>query len=282
MNKKKQELVTVGTCPICNKGTLIEGTNGYMCNHFKSIDDNCTFTIYKSYFGKSTNEKMIDALLKNGKTEIFDDFKTKEGKTFSAFLVIENGIIVPNFNFSKKMDFICPSCGGYVYEFVRGYACENYTKKQKEDSSRECQLFIPKTICQHKLTQKELINLIEQKKTDFIYDFLNKKNDNFIAKLEMDEELNIVFSNTICNCPKCESGDIYISNKAFRCSNYRKENIRCEFVVWREISGREISIKEAQQLCKDRVTNKLKFKTRDGKEYEKKLSLNEEFRLKLI
>lgn len=42
--------------------------------------------------------------------------------------------------------------------------------------------------------------------------------------------------------------------KAYNCSNYRNEAIKCDFVIWREMSGRSITPEEAIELCEKKET----------------------------
>ena len=87
----------LGLCPICQKGHIMKGSLGYSCNYFKNMNDKCTFNIYHSYWGKEITEEIARQLITTGKTDIFHDFHNKKGVPFSAYLTIENGIVIPSF-----------------------------------------------------------------------------------------------------------------------------------------------------------------------------------------
>ena len=58
---------------------------------------------------------------------------------------------------------------------------------------------------------------------------------------------------------------------------------KCDFVIWKEISQREISPEEVIQLCENKETDILTgFKDKDGNCIDRKLVLNEDFKVKLI
>ena len=42
--------IELGPCPKCKKGIITEGKKSYNCSFWK---DDCTFTIWKSQFGKT-------------------------------------------------------------------------------------------------------------------------------------------------------------------------------------------------------------------------------------
>ena len=84
---------------------------------------------------------------------------------------------------------------------------------------------------------------------------------------------SISFDNTLCKCPKC-GGNLYINKKAYNCSNYRNETIKCDFVIWREMSGRSITPEEAIELCEKKETPVLTgFRDKNGQPMERKLVL---------
>lgn len=284
MEEIKVELKKIGTCPVCGIGQVVTGSNGYMCNHFKSLEDQCQFAIYKSYFGKEITEELATKLINDGETEIFTDLIKKDGSCFSASLKIEDGFVKPHFA-NKIMDFQCPVCESDVEELAGGYACVNYkNNREDEDDERDCNFFIPKTVAQYTLTNKDVKNLIEKGETDFIEDkFLNKQSETFSARLVRSEDGTLKFSNILCKCPKCKTGDIYSAPKGYNCSNYKDENIKCNFVVWKQIAGRDISAKEAVTLCENKVTPLLSgFRSKEKGEFSKMLSLNEEYKVVMI
>ena len=235
----------LGLCPICQKGHIMKGSLGYSCNYFKNMNDKCTFNIYHSYWGKEITEEIARQLITTGKTDIFHDFHNKKGVPFS------------------------------------GYACKGYSQKDK-DNNRVCNLYIPKTIAQREIPLEAAEILAKGKKTPFMTGFKSREGNDFSSRLVLTENLDISFDNTLCKCPKC-GGNLYINKKAYNCSNYRNENIKCDFVIWREMSGRSITPEEAIELCEKKETPVLTgFRDKNGQPMERKLVLNDDFKIKLI
>jgi hypothetical protein len=283
MEEKQGNLKIIGDCPVCGKGKLVEGTRGYMCNHFKSLDDKCSFTIFNSYFGKEITEEIAVQLIENGETEIFNDLHKKDGGIFSASLTIEDGFVKPKFQ-NKIMSYKCPFCDADVEELANGYACVNYNTKN-ENEERECGFYVPKTICNYHLSEKDITDIVENGETAFKEDaFTSKAGNLFSSKLVLNEaDGQLQFSNVICLCPKCGNGEIYSSTKAYNCSNFKDEAIKCDFVVWKQISGRDIKVDEVIALCQNKVTSVLKgFRSKEKGEFSAKLSLNDDCKVIMI
>ena len=124
--------------------------------------------------------------------------------------------------------------------------------------------------------------LASGKKTPFMTGFKSREGYEFSSRLVLTENLDISFDNTLCACPKC-GGNLYINKKAYNCSNYRNEAIKCDFVIWREMSGRIITPEEAIELCEKKETPVLiGFHDKNGQPMERKLVLNDDFKVKLI
>jgi DNA topoisomerase-3 len=74
-------------------------------------------------------------------------------------------------------------------------------------------------------------------------------------------------------CPKC-GGEVHERYKAFQC-------IKCDFSIWKIISGRLFEGKEIEQLIRDRQIGPLQgFRSRMGKPFAAVLKLNEQFEAK--
>lgn len=270
----------LGLCPICQKGHIMKGSLGYSCNYFKNMNDKCTFNIYHSYWGKEITEEIARQLITTGKTDIFHDFHNKKGVPFSAYLTIENGIVIPSF-VNEVLETPCPVCGREIEILLNGYACKGYSQKDK-DNNRVCNLYIPKTIAQREIPLEAAEILARGKKTPFMTGFKSREGNDFSSRLVLTENLDISFDNTLCKCPKC-GGNLYINKKAYNCSNYRNEAIKCDFVIWREMSGRSITPEEAIELCEKKETPVLTgFHDKNGQPMERKLVLNDDFKIKLI
>lgn len=262
----------LGNCPLCKKGKIVSGSDGYYCNYFVSMSDKCLFKIHKSYFGKEVDESIAKQIIDQGESEILE-FINKSGESFLASLRLVDGSIKPNFK-NKIFNQPCPRCGGKVEELINGYACENYKDKT-------CKLYIPKVICGKEIKMHLVEDLLKGGKTPFISGFLSNSNTEFTSRLCLSEDLNVIFNSDLCQCPKC-GGQLYVGKKAYNCANYNNPKIKCDFVIWKEIFGRKISEDEAVLLCENKQTPPLSgFITKQGDMIEKKLTLNSEFKVLL-
>jgi DNA topoisomerase-3 len=78
---------SLGVCPRCGE-KVIEGRKGYGCSAWKK---GCTFVVWKSPLcGKILTVSQVKSLLKKGRTALIKGFKSKEGKSFNAYLVWED------------------------------------------------------------------------------------------------------------------------------------------------------------------------------------------------
>ena len=92
--KIEYERESLGICPCCGKGKMVEYPKSYSCSGYK---DGCNFTIWKIMAGKNITESMASQVIKNGKTRTMKGFKSKAGKEFSARLVIKDNKVVFEF-----------------------------------------------------------------------------------------------------------------------------------------------------------------------------------------
>ncbi|MCP1251486.1 DNA topoisomerase III [Elizabethkingia sp. S0634] len=90
-------------------------------------------------------------------------------------------------------------------------------------------------------------------------------------------EKQSVESKTIGSCPKCQKGDIIEGKKGYGCSGYKGG---CNFVIWKEIAGKKISISIAKTLIEKRRTKKLEgFISKAQKKFSASLILNNDYKV---
>lgn len=275
-----EEVEKLGICPVCKKGQIVTANIGFACNYFKSFQDKCTFNIFKIYYGKFVTKEMVLELIEKGETAIYDDFETKAGLKFSASLKIyqNDGRAFVKANFSKAvLKTPCPICKAAIQVTKNAYLCENYHPVKKN----ACKVYIPRKICEKEISVTNAEILLKGEKTPFISGFIKSNGEQFTSRLHLKDDLQIEFNNDLCKCPKC-GGDIYIATKAYNCSNYHNEKIRCNFVIWREIFGRKITENEVIELCEKKETSLLSFQNKSGEVYQKKLILNNDFKVKMV
>ena len=86
------EKASLGLCPECKKGHILEGKLNYYCSEYKA---GCKFTIWKEICGAKITPSDMQLLL-GGKTTHKKKMKSKANKDFSARLVYRN----------KKIEFV--------------------------------------------------------------------------------------------------------------------------------------------------------------------------------
>lgn len=97
----KTQREVLGSCPLCG-GEIVEGNKGYGCMNYRQ---GCSFVVWKTPIcGKVLTPTQIKKLLSKGKTDLIKGFRSKTGKSFSAYLVWqEAGSSQLKFMFDKDM-----------------------------------------------------------------------------------------------------------------------------------------------------------------------------------
>lgn len=274
---------TIGLCPICKVGKMVIGIEDYTCNHFKSLDDKCGFVIASSYFGKKITKDIASQIIENGHTDIFNDLTSQKGNVFSAKLAIANGAIAPVFE-EKYLQSPCPICQGKIMATAKGFSCSN---RRNEDS---CSFYFSKNVAGYSISDDEAEVLLNGSKTDFIEDFTSSKGHNFGAKLFLEEGtneegetvFNTKFDFEVIKCPKCKEGKISANEKAFGCSNWNNDNNKCDFTMWRNMSGKNFSVKEFLEFMEKGETKVFKdLKKKGGEVFSGKFVLGKDYKISL-
>ncbi len=97
MGAFSSEKPAIGTCPRCGK-SVVETQKSFSC---VTGQYGCGFVIWKTIASKNLSIDQADKLLKDGKTELITGFTAKSGKTFDAYLVLDDSKNVV-FEFEKK------------------------------------------------------------------------------------------------------------------------------------------------------------------------------------
>lgn len=83
----KSQVGELGNCPKCG-GEVIEGQKGFGCSNWRT---GCHFVLWKTPIcGKVLTPNQVKSLLKKGKTPLIKGFKSKSGKSFTAYLIWED------------------------------------------------------------------------------------------------------------------------------------------------------------------------------------------------
>ena len=141
---------SIGICPICGQGHITEHPFGWACDNSKKNDDgtwyNCKFVVFRQYHGANITEEDVKTLLATGETGELQ-MCNKEGKPFIGKLVIKEGKVQLAFP-PRYLEGRCPVCGGRIKVTGKGYACENFFKKD----DGHCNFFISSTLCNRVIT----------------------------------------------------------------------------------------------------------------------------------
>lgn len=79
----------LGPCPLC-KADVVEQEKSYGCSAWR---DGCKFVIWKTIAGKKLSQRVVQALIRKGSSELVKGFKSKAGKSFDAKLKLEEGAV---------------------------------------------------------------------------------------------------------------------------------------------------------------------------------------------
>lgn len=184
----EQKTIKDVTCPICG-GEIIKTSFGYGCSNYSkdNPDNSCSFRI-NTMCSVKFNESQVKELIQNKRLGPIDNFKSKNGKPFSASVIFdydENGKYIGlKFDFPVKDEEItevcCPKCNGKIIKRFNGYNCEN------------CDFGIGK-ICGIILSKEQFIKLVNDKQTDKIEGFISKNGKSFDAVLKLNDDFKVNF-----------------------------------------------------------------------------------------
>lgn len=127
ISQKAKMRRTLGiNCPLCG-GELTTTPFGFGCINYSNEEKQCKFSIGK-ILGKQIKEEDFKDLIINKKTKLIKGFKSKNGKKFDAFLVLnEDGNVGFEFenNTSPKVEtsVSCPKCNNKLMRDERTYSC---------------------------------------------------------------------------------------------------------------------------------------------------------------
>ena len=91
---------SVGECPISG-GRIFETDTSYICEHSQADRKPCKFKLSKTILGRDIPREQAQKLLSVGKTDLLENFISKRGRPFSAYLKLEDGKV--GFEFPEKM-----------------------------------------------------------------------------------------------------------------------------------------------------------------------------------
>lgn len=268
------ELNKIGECPVCGKGQMLQGAAGWTCDYFHTLEDKCSFTIFSVYDGYELMEEDAKALITIGQTEE-KQFYTLAGKPFRGILKRAGSQIkvVGQGDYLKNN---CPKCGGRVRELKNGYACEHFF----EEGDNHCTFWVHKTMCNREISKEEVEELITKHYTEVLDGFF-AQGKYFSSCIVLDKEKGAILNADICICPKC-GGRVFAGIKAYNCSNYRNPSVKCDFVIWRNLAGHRMKVKEVRGLCEEGKSDLMTFFSKEGSPYTRRLIIDDNGNVKMV
>ena len=150
----------------------------------------------------------------------------------------------------------------------KGYRCEHNIGEQPS-----CVLNINAIIGNRKMEDDEITELLD-KRFILLDGFATKEGKTFPTVLELADDGAINMQAVIAKCPHC-GGDIRVGSRAFNCSNYGNQEAPCNFSIWRNIGGHQVTLAEAKAICEKNITtSELEMYREDGSIYRKRLGLS--------
>lgn len=123
---------SVGNCPKCGKPVRRRG-RFYGCSGYS--ETHCDFSVNTYICGKAISLDAMRRLLSDGSTGVIDGFRSKNGKSFSAALVLRDGKAVFDFPERKAPTppkapeapyGLCPKCGRPIIKGRTAFGCSGW------------------------------------------------------------------------------------------------------------------------------------------------------------
>lgn len=84
-NSNRKQAESLGSCPLCKTGEVRGFPKSYSCSRWK---EGCKFSVWKVMGSKKISSTQVKKIMAKGKSDEITGFKGKNGKVFSAFLVM--------------------------------------------------------------------------------------------------------------------------------------------------------------------------------------------------
>lgn len=95
--------------------------------------------------------------------------------------------------------------------------------------------------------------------------------------IKTDKEVEADFS--YGSCPKCNNGKMKKSKKGAYCSNFKNENNKCEFFIFKNIASKNLTNKQLKDLVNKGETSLIKgFKSKSNRSFSARIILNKDYK----
>ena len=265
--RQEKDLHTIGKCPVCGLGHIIEASGGFFCDNQRLPGGGkCGFIIQKRMHGVDVDASLATQLITEGKTDEIQ-MVNFNGQPFLAHFVIDKGKVGVRMRY-HALNGRCPVCGGRVLKTSKGYACEYSLNKE-----HLCHFHVTGVIHGRKISDSEMEQLLNGT-ADVLDGFTTIDGKVFSSVLCVRDSGEVGLDPVITTCPSC-GGNILVSPLAYNCSNYKTPDILCNFFLWRNIAGHQVTVEEMRQICEEgRTREPLELFRSNGAVFFQHLALN--------
>ena len=175
-------------CPKCDQGTIRIGESTYACD-----SPECKFRgLGKNICKRDISEEEAKKILTEGKSELIEDFISRRGKNFPAYLVLEANKV--GFEFPPR----APPADAKKFPVVEGVlgicpktnvgVIETETHYQAEENSEGCKISFLREVSKRTISRDEAKELVESGKIGPFDDFTSKAGKPFTAVLYLKKD----------------------------------------------------------------------------------------------
>ena len=165
------------TCPKCGK-PLVKTPMSYKCD-----DDECGFIFWTKICGKTLTDTQVKKLLSGQSTGTIKGFKKKDGTSFNASLIMKDGKLEWEHSIAKDTGLKCPKCGKPIVATDKAFSCAD-----KKDGKCDFQIWRMLPGDKVVLTEKDMKDLLEKKKTGLKKDLKSKGGNTFNANITLKDD----------------------------------------------------------------------------------------------
>ena len=175
-------------CPKCDQGTIRIGETTYACDNAE-----CKFRgLGRNVCKRDISVDEAKKILTEGKSDLIEDFTSRRGKPFPAYLILEANKVgfefpprappadAKKFPVTEGLLAICPKTNVGIIETETHY--------QAEENSEGCKISILREVSKRTITREEAKELVEKGKVGPFDDFISKAGKPFTAILYMKKD----------------------------------------------------------------------------------------------
>ena len=179
-------------CPVCSHGSIRINSTMYACD-----DEDCTFRgLSHDMCKRPISKDEAKDIFTDGKSKLLDDFISRKGRPFKAFLVLDNNRVkfefppreasvdAKKFKVTPGVVAVCPKTKVEIIETETFY--------QPATVGTDCSIQIAREISKREITREEAKQLIEKGEIGPFDDFVAKKSgNNFSAVLYLKKNQSV-------------------------------------------------------------------------------------------